>query len=142
MEFDHADENMSQASGSTNTVDMDGLLDEALAEINRKLRKNKAKIFPVLQIVRSADSSLSTGLKRKGSGDQIGNARKPFATSYNKLVSLASDFMVECIFELANGKFTKNDRDVLERLSKQSVRDLFWMCTQTPSGLKQQRILR
>eukprot|EP00971_Amphidinium_carterae_P200613 3981071-Amphidinium_carterae.1 len=53
------EECMSTGSASHGaTVDMEGILERALDEIVVRLRKNKQKILPTLEVVRSDNSSL------------------------------------------------------------------------------------
>eukprot|EP00971_Amphidinium_carterae_P350787 6491738-Amphidinium_carterae.2 len=126
------EDTQSNASASHGcTVDMESILERALEEINTRLRRNKSKILPTLEIVRSDDSSLQAGLKRKASSENVdGSAsRPPFASSYTKLQSLSTEFMCEIMAELSEGKLSKAELQLMERTSKTTARDLFWMST-------------
>eukprot|EP00971_Amphidinium_carterae_P232961 4623358-Amphidinium_carterae.1 len=97
---------------------MEGILERALEEINMRLKRNKSKILPTLEVVRSDDMSLQASLKRKASADNVGGCRPPFASSYTKLQSLSTEFMCEIMAELSEGKLTKPELQLMERTAK------------------------
>eukprot|EP00971_Amphidinium_carterae_P320841 6377694-Amphidinium_carterae.1 len=80
---------------------MSAILDESLAEIDKRLRRAPNKILPILEILRKQD--VSANAKKRKHGDE-GLTSKLFHSSYVKVHKIPKDFWQECLSEMTGGR--------------------------------------
>eukprot|EP00971_Amphidinium_carterae_P017750 349807-Amphidinium_carterae.1 len=113
-------------------VDMDAMLDQALEEVTKRLQKNRSRILPMLQMLRSQDQALgvAAGQKRKHSTLVDAGSRQPFHKSYHRLAQLCVEFKAEVISSCTVGRLSLEDLMLVEKTSKGSINHAFFLGVQ------------
>eukprot|EP00971_Amphidinium_carterae_P340512 6478889-Amphidinium_carterae.1 len=119
-------------------IDMDSMLDQALEEIQKRLQKNRSRILPTLQMLRSQDQALgiAAGQKRKHASSLDSGVRQPFHKSYHRLAQLCVDFKAEVISVCTDGRISVEELLLVEKTSKGSINNVFFLGVQCSGDTK------
>eukprot|EP00971_Amphidinium_carterae_P143426 2841480-Amphidinium_carterae.1 len=110
---------LSQGSGLGGIVNMPAVLEDALAEMNAKLRRQPSKILPLLQVLRTQDVSTK---KRKAQCD----TKLAFNSTYCKFEKIPLDFAEKVIAAGSNGALTVEDVQAAERCVRGTTKKLLF----------------
>eukprot|EP00403_Amphidinium_massartii_P022661 CAMPEP_0178403628 /NCGR_PEP_ID=MMETSP0689_2-20121128/17467_1 /TAXON_ID=160604 /ORGANISM="Amphidinium massartii, Strain CS-259" /LENGTH=417 /DNA_ID=CAMNT_0020024589 /DNA_START=9 /DNA_END=1260 /DNA_ORIENTATION=+ len=119
------DETESQGTvqSSCGMLSLADMQERALKEIERRLRRNSARIFPVLEMVRHDDLAAVAGgggrMRRGASSDLALADRPPFAKSYVRISQVPKEFLAEFYGNLT--QHSMNDYLLLEKTSRGSL---------------------
>eukprot|EP00971_Amphidinium_carterae_P051791 1019660-Amphidinium_carterae.2 len=133
-----ASDDESRPAPGDGIIDMESMLDEALTEIQKRLQKNRSRILPTLQMLRSQDQALgiTAGQKRKSQSLPDAGVRQPFHKSYHRLAQLCAEFKAEVISAGTEGRISVEELLLVEKTSRGSINYIFFLGVQCNGDTK------
>eukprot|EP00971_Amphidinium_carterae_P352731 6492718-Amphidinium_carterae.1 len=121
-----------QGAGGAGLLDLDTMHQRALDEINRRLLKQKSKIFTVVEMLRHDDLSSSSNKRKANCIDA--SERAPFNPGYTQLKQVERAFVASVIAESSN--LNADELVVLEKYAKNAISTLLHLGCGFPPSTK------
>eukprot|EP00971_Amphidinium_carterae_P062225 1231768-Amphidinium_carterae.1 len=132
-----AGDHESRAGGSEGggLLDLDTMHQRALEEINRRLLKQRSKIFTVVEMLRHDDLSASSKKRKTGSSiEQDPAERAPFNLGYTQIRQVEKGFLASIIAQCST--MSVDELMTMEKYSKGAMQTLLQLGCGFPAATR------